>query len=75
MNDELHIGVLLPTGKTQWSEGADPRQLFELAVRAEQLASRRSGPTTRCSVLASRVCRCSRRLRRSRIGSSLAPRP
>jgi alkanesulfonate monooxygenase SsuD/methylene tetrahydromethanopterin reductase-like flavin-dependent oxidoreductase (luciferase family) len=37
MNDELHIGVLLPTGKTQWGEGADPRQLFELAVRAEQL--------------------------------------
>ena len=37
MNDELHIGVLLPTGKAQWGEGADPRQLFELAIRAEQL--------------------------------------
>jgi len=37
MNDELHIGVLLPTGKAQWGEGADPRQLFELAVRAEEL--------------------------------------
>src|SRR5262245_38563030 len=37
MNDELHFGVLLPTGKAQWGEGTDPRQLFELAVRAEQL--------------------------------------
>src|SRR5262245_25150665 len=31
------MGVLLPTGKAQWGEGTDPRQLFELAVRAEQL--------------------------------------
>jgi alkanesulfonate monooxygenase SsuD/methylene tetrahydromethanopterin reductase-like flavin-dependent oxidoreductase (luciferase family) len=37
MNDDLHIGVLLPTGKAQWGEGTDPRQLLELAVRAEQL--------------------------------------
>lgn len=37
MHDDIHIGVLLPTGKAQWGEGANPRQLIDLAVRAEQL--------------------------------------
>ncbi|HET6314905.1 MAG TPA: LLM class flavin-dependent oxidoreductase, partial [Chloroflexota bacterium] len=37
MHDDIEVGVLLPTGKTQWGEGADPRQLIDLALRAEQL--------------------------------------
>jgi alkanesulfonate monooxygenase SsuD/methylene tetrahydromethanopterin reductase-like flavin-dependent oxidoreductase (luciferase family) len=36
-DEEIQVGVLLPTGKAQWGEGADPRQLIDLAVRAEQL--------------------------------------
>jgi alkanesulfonate monooxygenase SsuD/methylene tetrahydromethanopterin reductase-like flavin-dependent oxidoreductase (luciferase family) len=36
-DDDVRLGVLLPTGKAQWGEGTDPRQLIELAIRAEQL--------------------------------------
>jgi alkanesulfonate monooxygenase SsuD/methylene tetrahydromethanopterin reductase-like flavin-dependent oxidoreductase (luciferase family) len=37
MEDETRIGVLLPTGKTQWGAGTDPRELVDFAVRAERL--------------------------------------
>lgn len=37
MDDDIEVGVLLPTGKAQLGEGADARQLIDLAVRAEQL--------------------------------------
>jgi alkanesulfonate monooxygenase SsuD/methylene tetrahydromethanopterin reductase-like flavin-dependent oxidoreductase (luciferase family) len=37
MQNELRLGVLLPTGKAQWGEGADPRQLIDFGVRAEEL--------------------------------------
>lgn len=37
MHDDIELGVLLPTGKAQWGEGGNPRQLIDLAVRAEQL--------------------------------------
>jgi alkanesulfonate monooxygenase SsuD/methylene tetrahydromethanopterin reductase-like flavin-dependent oxidoreductase (luciferase family) len=33
----MDIGVLLPTGKAQWGADGDPRELVDLAVRAEQL--------------------------------------
>jgi alkanesulfonate monooxygenase SsuD/methylene tetrahydromethanopterin reductase-like flavin-dependent oxidoreductase (luciferase family) len=37
MNDELRLGVLLPTGQALWGEGTDPRELIAFAVRAERL--------------------------------------
>ena len=37
MNDDVHLGVLLPTGKTQWGAGADPRELVGFAIHAERL--------------------------------------
>lgn len=37
MHDDIRLGVLLPTGKVQWGEGADPRQLIDFAIRAERL--------------------------------------
>jgi alkanesulfonate monooxygenase SsuD/methylene tetrahydromethanopterin reductase-like flavin-dependent oxidoreductase (luciferase family) len=37
MCDEVRLGVLLPTACALWGEGADPRQLIDLAVRGEQL--------------------------------------
>ena len=33
----MDIGVLLPTGQAQWGADGDPRELVDLAVRAEQL--------------------------------------
>jgi hypothetical protein len=75
MNDELHIGVLLPTGKAQWGEGQIHASCLSWPFARSSSASPPSGSTTRCSVRVSRVCRCSRHLRRLRVGSSLAPRP
>jgi alkanesulfonate monooxygenase SsuD/methylene tetrahydromethanopterin reductase-like flavin-dependent oxidoreductase (luciferase family) len=37
MHSEIRLGVLLPTGKAQWGEGTDPRQLIDFAIRAEEL--------------------------------------
>jgi alkanesulfonate monooxygenase SsuD/methylene tetrahydromethanopterin reductase-like flavin-dependent oxidoreductase (luciferase family) len=37
MDDELRVGVLLPTGKAQWGEGTDPRGLIGVAMKAEEL--------------------------------------
>ncbi|GAA3665006.1 LLM class flavin-dependent oxidoreductase [Nonomuraea antimicrobica] len=37
MDDDIRFGVLLPTGRAQWGEGADPRDLIDFAVRAEGL--------------------------------------
>jgi alkanesulfonate monooxygenase SsuD/methylene tetrahydromethanopterin reductase-like flavin-dependent oxidoreductase (luciferase family) len=37
MDNDIRFGVLLPTGKAQWGEGADPRELIDFAVRAEGL--------------------------------------
>ena len=36
MDNDIRFGVLLPIGKAQWGEGADPRELIDFAVRAEQ---------------------------------------
>ncbi|HEX6522641.1 MAG TPA: LLM class flavin-dependent oxidoreductase [Streptosporangiaceae bacterium] len=33
----MDLGVLLPIARAQWGDGADPRQLIEFAVRAEEL--------------------------------------
>jgi alkanesulfonate monooxygenase SsuD/methylene tetrahydromethanopterin reductase-like flavin-dependent oxidoreductase (luciferase family) len=35
MDDKTRIGVLLPTGKAQWGEGTDPRELVGFAADAE----------------------------------------
>ena len=35
MNDTISPGLLLPTGKAQWGDGTDPRELVGLAVAAE----------------------------------------
>ncbi len=37
MDDDIRLGVVLPTGKAQWGEGTDPRSLIDFAVRAEAL--------------------------------------
>jgi alkanesulfonate monooxygenase SsuD/methylene tetrahydromethanopterin reductase-like flavin-dependent oxidoreductase (luciferase family) len=37
MQNQIRLGVLLPTGKAQWGEGTDPRQLIDFAIRAEEL--------------------------------------
>jgi alkanesulfonate monooxygenase SsuD/methylene tetrahydromethanopterin reductase-like flavin-dependent oxidoreductase (luciferase family) len=37
MTTDIKLGVLLPTGKVQWGEGADPRELIGFATRAERL--------------------------------------
>lgn len=37
MNDDVRLGVLLPTGKAQWGEDTDPRELIGFATRAERL--------------------------------------
>ena len=34
--DDISLGVLLPIGQAQWG-GADPRELVDFAVRAEDL--------------------------------------
>jgi alkanesulfonate monooxygenase SsuD/methylene tetrahydromethanopterin reductase-like flavin-dependent oxidoreductase (luciferase family) len=35
--DDIRFGVLVPTGRAQWGEGTDPRELIDFAVRAEGL--------------------------------------
>src|SRR5690242_6068694 len=37
MDNDIQLGVVLPTGKAQWAEGTDPRELVDFAVRAEAL--------------------------------------
>jgi alkanesulfonate monooxygenase SsuD/methylene tetrahydromethanopterin reductase-like flavin-dependent oxidoreductase (luciferase family) len=37
MNEDIRLGVLLPTGTAQWGAGTDPRDLIGFAVRAESL--------------------------------------
>jgi alkanesulfonate monooxygenase SsuD/methylene tetrahydromethanopterin reductase-like flavin-dependent oxidoreductase (luciferase family) len=53
MNGDLHLGVVLPTGKAQWGEGTDPRDLIDFAVRAERLGfdSLWAGDTLLCPVI------------------------
>lgn len=35
--DDIKLGVLIPIGQAQWGPGADPRELPNFAVRAEEL--------------------------------------
>ena len=35
--DDIELGVLIPVGQAQWGQGADPRELPDFAVRAEEL--------------------------------------
>ncbi len=35
--DDIKLGVLIPIGQAQWGDGADPRELVDFAVRAEEL--------------------------------------
>jgi alkanesulfonate monooxygenase SsuD/methylene tetrahydromethanopterin reductase-like flavin-dependent oxidoreductase (luciferase family) len=35
--DDIELGVLIPIGQAQWGPGTDPRELFDFAVRAEEL--------------------------------------
>ena len=35
--DDIDLGVLIPIGQAQWGQGADPRELPDFAVRAEEL--------------------------------------
>ena len=35
--DDIELGVLIPIGQAQWGAGADPRELPNFAVRAEEL--------------------------------------
>jgi alkanesulfonate monooxygenase SsuD/methylene tetrahydromethanopterin reductase-like flavin-dependent oxidoreductase (luciferase family) len=37
MDDDIRLGVVLPSGKAQWGEGTDPRELITFAARAEAL--------------------------------------
>jgi alkanesulfonate monooxygenase SsuD/methylene tetrahydromethanopterin reductase-like flavin-dependent oxidoreductase (luciferase family) len=37
MEDEIRVGVLLPTGRAQLGAGTDPRELIDFAVQAERL--------------------------------------
>jgi alkanesulfonate monooxygenase SsuD/methylene tetrahydromethanopterin reductase-like flavin-dependent oxidoreductase (luciferase family) len=37
MDDDVRLGVLLPTGKAQWGAGTDPRELVGFAAHAERL--------------------------------------
>jgi alkanesulfonate monooxygenase SsuD/methylene tetrahydromethanopterin reductase-like flavin-dependent oxidoreductase (luciferase family) len=37
MTHDIRFGVLLPTGKAQWGDAADPRELIGFATRAERL--------------------------------------
>jgi alkanesulfonate monooxygenase SsuD/methylene tetrahydromethanopterin reductase-like flavin-dependent oxidoreductase (luciferase family) len=37
MDDQIRLGVVLPTGKAQWGAGTDPRDLIDFAIRAEAL--------------------------------------
>jgi alkanesulfonate monooxygenase SsuD/methylene tetrahydromethanopterin reductase-like flavin-dependent oxidoreductase (luciferase family) len=35
--DDIELGVLIPIGQAQWGQGANPRELPDFAVRAEEL--------------------------------------
>ena len=35
--DDVELGVLIPIGQAQWGQGADPQELPDFAVRAEEL--------------------------------------
>jgi len=35
--DDVELGVLIPIGQAQWGPGADPRELLDFAVRAEEI--------------------------------------
>ena len=35
--DDIDLGVLIPVGQAQWGPAADPRELLDFAVRAEEL--------------------------------------
>ena len=35
--DDIKLGVLIPIAQAQWGAGADPRELIDFAVRAEEL--------------------------------------
>ncbi|MFC8452500.1 LLM class flavin-dependent oxidoreductase [Kitasatospora sp. NPDC057223] len=37
MDDDIRLGLVLPTGHAQWGAGAGPRALIDFAVRAEEL--------------------------------------
>jgi alkanesulfonate monooxygenase SsuD/methylene tetrahydromethanopterin reductase-like flavin-dependent oxidoreductase (luciferase family) len=37
VSDPVRLGVLLPTGRAQWGDGADARELIAFALRAERL--------------------------------------
>ncbi|OIJ90599.1 monooxygenase [Streptomyces sp. MUSC 14] len=37
MTDTIRVGVFLPTSKSQWGPGTDPRELIDFAARAERL--------------------------------------
>jgi alkanesulfonate monooxygenase SsuD/methylene tetrahydromethanopterin reductase-like flavin-dependent oxidoreductase (luciferase family) len=37
MDEPIQLGVLVPTGQSQWGEGADARRLIDFAIRAERL--------------------------------------
>ena len=41
--DDVELGVLIPIGQAQWGQGADPQELPDFAVRAEELGTRRCG--------------------------------
>jgi haloalkane dehalogenase len=45
MDERIRFGVLLPTGKAQWGEGADPRGLVDFAVRAELTGTTTTAPS------------------------------
>jgi alkanesulfonate monooxygenase SsuD/methylene tetrahydromethanopterin reductase-like flavin-dependent oxidoreductase (luciferase family) len=37
MKEDIRLGVLAPVGQAQWGAGADPRELVDFAVQAEEL--------------------------------------
>jgi alkanesulfonate monooxygenase SsuD/methylene tetrahydromethanopterin reductase-like flavin-dependent oxidoreductase (luciferase family) len=37
VNDDIRFGVFVPTGKAQWGDGTDPREVIGFATRAEEL--------------------------------------
>ena len=36
-HEDIRLGVLLPIGQAQWGADADPRELVDFAVQAEEL--------------------------------------
>jgi alkanesulfonate monooxygenase SsuD/methylene tetrahydromethanopterin reductase-like flavin-dependent oxidoreductase (luciferase family) len=37
MDEDITLGVLVPTGRAQWGTGTDPRELIDFGVRVERL--------------------------------------